>query len=70
MSELEIEVFAADTGTAIKIIGRIDGNSAPVLDSRLKELDLKLGLPVVLDFDDVDFVSSAGFVPYWSLQSA
>jgi anti-anti-sigma factor len=60
MSELELEVFAADTGTAIKIIGRIDGNSAPVLDSRLKELDLKVGLPVVLDFDDVDFVSSAG----------
>lgn len=60
MSELEIEVFAADTGTAIRIIGRIDGNSAPVLDSRLKELDMNLGLPVVLDFDDVDFVSSAG----------
>lgn len=60
MSELELEVFAADTGTAIKIIGRIDGNSAPVLDSRLKELDLNLGLPIVLDFDDVDFVSSAG----------
>ena len=60
MSELELEVFAADTGTAIKIIGRIDGNSAPVLDGRLKELDLNLGLPTVLDFDDVDFVSSAG----------
>lgn len=60
MSELELEVFAADTGTAIKINGRIDGNSAPVLDSRLKELDLNLGLPTVLDFDDVDFISSAG----------
>ncbi len=60
MSELELEVFAADTGTAIRIIGRVDGNSAPVLDSRLKELDLNLGLPIVLDFDDVDFVSSAG----------
>ena len=60
MSELELEVFAADTGTAIRIVGRIDGNSAPVLDSRLKELDLNLGLPIVLDFDDVDFVSSAG----------
>lgn len=60
MSELELEVFAADTGTAIRIVGRIDGNSAPVLDSRLKELNLNLGMPIVLDFEDVDFVSSAG----------
>ena len=60
MSELKIKVFASDAGTAIRIVGRIDGQSAPVLHGRLKEPDLNLGLPIVLDLEDVDFVGSVG----------
>ena len=60
MSGPRLEVFPADAGAAIRIVGRIDGKSAPVLDERLKELDLNLGLPIVLDLDGVDYVSSAG----------
>ena len=60
MSEPELEVFSAETGTAVRIAGRLDGSSAPVLDRRPKAPDLDPGLPMVRDLDGVDFVSSAG----------
>ena len=60
MSELKLEVFATNAGTAIRIFGRIDGHAALEFDDWLKELDLNHGLPIVLDLDDVDYVSSAG----------
>ncbi len=43
----------------IKLKGRLDANSAPELDKEL-ESEIKNRLDIVLDFSELDFISSMG----------
>ena len=60
MTDLDIQAFSAAAGTAIRLTGRLDGNSAPDLEQQLDALVQNPGQPVILDLEHVSFVSSAG----------
>ncbi|MGB4594394.1 MAG: STAS domain-containing protein [Anaerolineaceae bacterium] len=50
-------------GTVVKGVGRIDSASAPDLEKIMMDL-VQGGKSIILDLQDVDFVSSAG---WWSI---
>lgn len=50
-------------GTVVKGVGRIDSASAPDLEKIMMDL-VKSGKSIILNLEEVDFVSSAG---WWSI---
>ena len=58
--EIQIEESTEDGKEVYKIKGRIDNQTAPELQAKLDE-SFKLGENnLILDFDEVDYLSSAG----------
>lgn len=51
----------------LKVIGRLDTNTSPVLDEELKTIDDSVKV-VVLDFSSLEYVSSSGLRIILSLQ--
>ena len=48
-----------DKVLSVKLVGRLDTNTAPVLDGELKD-DLEVAEKLELDLKDLDYISSAG----------
>jgi anti-sigma B factor antagonist len=46
---------------AVKMVGRVDSNTAPMLEEVLTALTQKGNFRIVFDMTDVDFVSSKGW---------
>ena len=57
---MEIKKTEYKRGTVLKCVGRIDSDSAPDLEKRLMEL-VKVGKSIILDLQEVSFVSSSGW---------
>ncbi|MBI3919205.1 MAG: STAS domain-containing protein [Betaproteobacteria bacterium] len=47
--------------TVLQVMGRIDSTTAPVLGERLTAMVGAAGARVVVDFSQLDYISSAGF---------
>ena len=56
---MTIEIKRNAEETVIKIVGRLDTNTAPALDKTINE-DIADTKNLVLDFKEVEYVSSAG----------
>ena len=56
---MTIEIKRNAEETTIKIVGRLDTNTAPALDKTINE-DIADTKNLVLDFKEVEYVSSAG----------
>ena len=56
---MTIEIKRNAEETVIKIVGRLDTNTAPALDKTINE-DIADTKNLVLDFEEVEYVSSAG----------
>jgi anti-anti-sigma factor len=57
---MKLALSTTDTADIVRISGRIDATTSADLDTAVANLaDSGLG-PVVLDFSDVDYISSAG----------
>jgi anti-sigma B factor antagonist/stage II sporulation protein AA (anti-sigma F factor antagonist) len=57
---LQIELEEIDRNIVVRIDGRIDASSSPVLERRLNQLIEEHHSHLVLDFSRVDYLSSAG----------
>lgn len=61
---LTIDVISNDAGHAdrvrVSLIGRLDGTTAPWLEEALKPVLAGTARSVILDFENVDFISSMG----------
>ena len=55
---MEIVINHGDSLNVV-LVGRLDTTTSPVLEKRLKEEDIKENL-VILDFKDLEYISSAG----------
>jgi anti-anti-sigma factor len=58
---MELHEEALGGVTALAVNGRLDNVSAPALGSRLEAAMAEPGSRLVLDFDRLDYISSAGF---------
>ena len=56
---MEIKKTIDGKNLSIKLLGRLDTNTAPELDENIKE-DLKAVEAIDLDLKDLDYISSAG----------
>ena len=56
---MTIEIKAAADATTIEVAGRLDTNTAPVLDKTIQE-DIKEVTHLILDLRGVTYISSAG----------
>ena len=56
---MEIKKTIDGKNLSIKLLGRLDTNTAPELDENIKE-DLKVVEAIDLDLKDLDYISSAG----------
>ena len=56
---MTIEIKVAAEATTIEVAGRLDTNTAPVLDKTIQE-DIKDVTNLILDIKDVSYISSAG----------
>ena len=56
---MTIEIKKNSEETIIKIVGRLDTNTAPVFDKTIIE-DIKETKNLVLDMSNVEYISSAG----------
>lgn len=59
MSPVQVHADSVDGVSVVKLLGTIDGSSAPVAQEEIVPL-LSPGCRVVLDLSGVDFMSSAG----------
>lgn len=57
---LTIEVEEIDGKCVLRLTGRIDATTAPILEKRIDEQMERKPLKVLLDFNGVDYLSSAG----------
>lgn len=57
---MEISTVERGDDLCLTVSGRIDAITAPSLEAELKSAAAKGGAAVVVDFADVDYVSSAG----------
>ncbi len=57
---LQIHLEEIDKKLVVRIEGRIDAASAPVLDKKLEQLIEEKHREILLDFTRVDYLSSAG----------
>ncbi len=55
---MEINVKATDA-IVIELKGRLDTTTSPVLDQKIKEIEINKDL-VIIDFKDLEYISSAG----------
>jgi anti-sigma B factor antagonist len=60
MSTLSIETDNAQNISVMKVTGRVDSETAPDLDAALSKLLNENRNKIVLNLQDVDFLSSAG----------
>ena len=56
---LEITEKSKDGELEVKLAGRMDSNTAPQLDEKLKAQDGKIDR-LTIDFSDLEYISSAG----------
>ena len=56
---MTIEIKASADATTIEVAGRLDTNTAPVLDKAIQE-DIKDVTNLILDFKGITYISSAG----------
>ena len=56
---MTIEIKKIDEQTIIEIAGRLDTNTAPTLEKAINE-DVADAKNLVLDFKDIEYISSAG----------
>ena len=56
---MTIEIKKIDEQTIIEIAGRLDTNTAPMLEKAINE-DVADAKNIVLDFKDIEYISSAG----------
>ena len=56
---MTIEIKAAAQATTIEVAGRLDTNTAPILDKTIQE-DIKDVINLILDVKGVTYISSAG----------
>ena len=56
---MTIEIKKIDEQTIIEIAGRLDTNTAPTLEKAINE-DIADTKNLVLDFKDIEYISSAG----------
>jgi anti-anti-sigma factor len=57
---MKIEFKTENENTAVDMEGRLDTNTAPDFQKELEEYYSKEGFSLILDFEKLDFVSSAG----------
>ena len=57
---LQIELEEIDRKIILRLNGRIDAASAPILERRLGQLIDEKHLHLILDFTGIDYLSSAG----------
>lgn len=57
---MKIDIKNEQDITHIDLTGRIDTNSSPELQSKLEEYYNKAGFQLILNFEGIDYVSSAG----------
>ena len=57
---MKIEHFQKNDVDVLSVSGRIDATTSPDFESRLTEVASSAQAGVVLDFDQIDYVSSAG----------
>ena len=60
MSSLNISVESMKRVDLMRVAGRVDSNTAPELDDKLKELASNGRHNIVLELSQVDYMSSAG----------
>jgi anti-sigma B factor antagonist len=58
---MELREDEVDGVTVLEVVGRVDSNTAPLLQERLIALVGEMQAAVLLDFAQVDYISSAGF---------
>jgi anti-anti-sigma factor len=58
---MELREDALDGVTVLEVVGRVDSTTAPLLQERLTALIGGTQATVLLDFAQVDYISSAGF---------
>ena len=56
---MTIEIMNNENSTTIKVVGRLDTTTAPMLDKAINE-DIAGVTDLVLDFAGVEYISSAG----------
>lgn len=56
---MTIEIMNNENSTTIKVVGRLDTTTAPMLDKAINE-DIAGVKDLVLDFAGVEYISSAG----------
>ncbi|GAB4184493.1 MAG: STAS domain-containing protein [Simkaniaceae bacterium] len=59
-SGLSIDIELIDNKTVLRLNGRLDAASAPILEDKIKELMNKNQKQLVIDFTGLDYLSSAG----------
>ena len=57
---MEIKLKQENEATVADLIGRIDTNTSADFQKQLEEYYTKEGFSLILDFENLDFVSSAG----------
>jgi len=57
---LNVKISEVNNKTIIRVEGRLDAASAPILENKLSELIAANKKQLVLDFAKVDYLSSAG----------
>jgi anti-anti-sigma factor len=58
--KVEIVIKSESNKTLVEVTGRVDSNTSPQLQSQLEEYYNQEGFALVLDFAELEFVSSAG----------
>lgn len=57
---MKIDIKNEQDITYIDLTGRIDTNTSPELQSKLEEYYNKVGFQLILNFEGIDYISSAG----------
>ena len=60
-SKFEVIVKETDNNSVISISGFLDAHTAPVLENAIKEQIDKGHYNISIDFENLDYISSAGF---------
>jgi anti-anti-sigma factor len=67
---MEISTRDHKRASVIRVTGRVDSNTSPEFDSKLKEYINANKIHIVLELDEADYISSAGVRALISAQKA